>query len=121
MIAGFNAAVITSPVDVIKSRVMSQKIGINGENLTYSGTADYFVKIVKTEGLFGTLGFFPNWMRIGPHTIVTFLVYEQDMELRIYLVTIWIKQHYFGLLLSLYPSLLNFLALETPSKRASCH
>jgi len=77
MIAGFNAAVITSPVDVIKSRVMSQKIGINGENLTYSGTADYFVKIVKTEGLFGTLGFFPNWMRIGPHTIVTFLVYEQ--------------------------------------------
>lgn len=76
MIAGFNAAVITSPVDVIKSRIMNQ----HSSNSTthYTGTYDCFTKIVKNEGVLGLYkGFFPNWMRIGPHTIVTFLVYEE--------------------------------------------
>ena len=33
---------------------------------------------VRAEGLRGLYkGFIPNWIRIGPHTIITFLVYER--------------------------------------------
>lgn len=49
MIAGFNAAVVTSPVDVVKSRVMNQKIGPNGENLVYKGMVDCFSKVGSAE------------------------------------------------------------------------
>jgi hypothetical protein len=70
MIAGFVAAVVTSPVDVIKTRIMNQKVGTNGE-LLYRGTLDCLVKVIRTEGMIGLYkGFFPNWMRIGPHTVV---------------------------------------------------
>eukprot|EP01114_Cavostelium_apophysatum_P021819 TRINITY_DN7711_c0_g1_i1.p1 TRINITY_DN7711_c0_g1~~TRINITY_DN7711_c0_g1_i1.p1 ORF type:complete len:317 (-),score=55.65 TRINITY_DN7711_c0_g1_i1:628-1578(-) len=76
MIAGFNAAVITSPVDVIKSRIMNDKTTEGAPK--YKNTYDCFVKIIRSEGLIGLYkGFFPNWMRIGPHTIITFLVYEE--------------------------------------------
>jgi len=78
MIAGFMAAVVTSPVDVIKTRIMNQKIGSSGENLVYKGTLDCCVQTVKAEGLFGLYkGFFPNWIRIGPHTVITFIVFEK--------------------------------------------
>ena len=67
MIAGFIAAAATSPVDVVKTRIMNEKEG----KRVYKNTLDCMVKIVQTEGVFGLYkGFFPNWMRIGPHTIV---------------------------------------------------
>jgi len=81
-LSGFNAALVTSPMDVIKTRIMNQKLGPNGENLVYKGTIDCLVKTVQSEGFLGLYkGFFPNWMRIGPHTIVTFLVYEELRKL----------------------------------------
>ena len=42
--AGFCATVVGSPVDVIKTRVMNQKIGPNGER-TYKNAGDCFVKV----------------------------------------------------------------------------
>jgi hypothetical protein len=68
MFAGFIAALVTSPVDVVKSRIMNENLG-NGTN--YRGTWDCIQKAVRTEGLLGLYkGFLPNWMRIGPHTVV---------------------------------------------------
>lgn len=65
MIAGVAVAVVTSPVDVIKTRVMN----VDPRNPAYSGMADCARKIAQTEGL---LGFFKGvngqWMRIGPLT-----------------------------------------------------
>jgi len=76
--AGFIAAVVTSPFDVAKTRIMNQPFGSDGKGLVYKGTIDCFVKTIEKEGFFGLYkGFIPNWMRIGPHTIVTFIVYEQ--------------------------------------------
>ncbi|KAL6080591.1 Mitochondrial carrier [Balamuthia mandrillaris] len=74
MVAGLMAAIVTSPVDVVKTRIMNQSAGSN----LYSSSWDCVMKTIKAEGLMGLYkGFIPNWMRIGPHTIVTFLVYEQ--------------------------------------------
>ncbi|XP_045165322.2 mitochondrial substrate carrier family protein ucpB-like [Mercenaria mercenaria] len=74
MIAGFCTACTTSPVDVVKTRVMNQC------QITkpYKSAFDCFAKTLRAEGPLGLYkGFIPNWMRIGPHTIVTFFVFEQ--------------------------------------------
>eukprot|EP01120_Amphizonella_sp_Union-15-10_P002725 TRINITY_DN13026_c0_g1_i1.p1 TRINITY_DN13026_c0_g1~~TRINITY_DN13026_c0_g1_i1.p1 ORF type:complete len:301 (-),score=50.34 TRINITY_DN13026_c0_g1_i1:69-971(-) len=78
--AGFVCAVVTSPIDVVKTRVMNQQV--SGAQLKYSSTWDCISKISKAEGLLGFYkGFLPNWMRIGPHTIITFLAYEHLRKL----------------------------------------
>ena len=75
MLAGLLTATITSPVDVIKTRVMNQT---SNSLLKYTGTVAATREIIHIEGLSGLYkGWFPNWMRIGPHTIVAFLIYEQ--------------------------------------------
>lgn len=77
MVAGFMSAVTTSPVDVVKTRIMNQKYQHHHEK-TYTGTFDCLMKILRSEGPFGLYkGFIPNWMRIGPHTIISFFVFEQ--------------------------------------------
>ena len=77
MLAGLVCATVTSPVDVIKTRIMNQSIMGNGGKL-YTSTFDCLIKTIRTEGLFGLYkGFIPNWLRIGPHTIITFLIFEQ--------------------------------------------
>ncbi|KAJ3410906.1 hypothetical protein HDV05_003037 [Chytridiales sp. JEL 0842] len=70
--AGLIATTVTSPVDVLKTRIMTAQAG------TYKGTADAFVKVVGSEG-FGALfkGWLPAFTRLGPHTVLTFIVYEQ--------------------------------------------
>jgi len=80
--AGFFAATTTSPVDVVKTRMMNQAKDSRGRPKVYKGTTDCFIKIIKHEGIFGLYkGFIPNWMRIGPHTVVSFLIFEQLRKL----------------------------------------
>jgi hypothetical protein len=50
--AGFVAAVVTSPVDVVKTRLMSQSKS-STLGVQYSGFLDCFVKVSKTEGIRG--------------------------------------------------------------------
>ncbi|XP_020895834.1 mitochondrial substrate carrier family protein ucpB isoform X2 [Exaiptasia diaphana] len=81
-VAGLVAAGATSPVDVVKTRIMNQATDSKGRPKIYSGITDCFIKIIKNEGFLGLYkGFIPNWMRIGPHTIVTFFVFEQLRKL----------------------------------------
>eukprot|EP01083_Nonionella_stella_P014691 41230_1 len=76
MFAGFTTAVMSSPVDVIKTRIMNE-LTIGGTRV-YKSTFDCLTKSIRAEGIAGLYkGFIPNWMRIGPHTIVTFLIFEQ--------------------------------------------
>lgn len=78
VIAGFVTALSTSPFDVVKTRMMNQKKDASGKPLVYRNTIHCIGKIVRHEGLLGLYkGFIPNWMRIGPHTIVTFFVFER--------------------------------------------
>ncbi|EGG17660.1 mitochondrial substrate carrier family protein [Cavenderia fasciculata] len=76
--AGLVAATFTSPVDLVKTRIMNQPVDSRGVGTLYTSTLDCFTKTFKAEGPLGLYkGFIPNWLRIGPHSLVTFIVYEQ--------------------------------------------
>ena len=75
--AGLITAFITSPVDVVKTRIMNENI-VRNRHLVYTSTYSCFVKILRTEGLLGFYkGLVPNWVRIGPHTTISFLIFER--------------------------------------------
>lgn len=79
MIAGVVAAAVTSPVDLVKSRVMVQPINhVTGQGTLYTGTIDCFLQVVRNEGPLALYkGFNSQWLRIGPHTTVSLMVFEQ--------------------------------------------
>lgn len=59
-------------------RMMQQEVHACGRGALYSSSLDCFTQTARTEGLGGLYkGFMPVWMRIGPHTIITFFVFEQ--------------------------------------------
>lgn len=73
-LAGLVATTVCSPVDVIKTRVMSasQKEGL----VTLLG------RIYREEGIRWCFrGFLPSFIRLGPHTIATFIFLEQHKKL----------------------------------------
>ena len=44
----------------------------------YSGAADVLKKVIKNEGIAALWkGFTPYYMRLGPHTVITFIFLEQ--------------------------------------------
>ncbi|KJX97552.1 mitochondrial dicarboxylate carrier like protein [Zymoseptoria brevis] len=74
LMAGFVATTVCSPVDVIKTRIMS------------ASTKDGFIPLVKritaNEGIGWVFkGWVPSFIRLGPHTIATFLFLEQHKKL----------------------------------------
>ncbi len=72
-LAGFVATTICSPVDVIKTRVMSAKES--------EGLAQLLVRIYRAEGVSWMFrGWVPSFIRLGPHTIATFLFLEQHKK-----------------------------------------
>ncbi|KAG0563166.1 hypothetical protein M758_8G008600 [Ceratodon purpureus] len=79
MTAGLVTAIVMSPIDLIKTRIMQQAVHVGGgDGVLYSSTLDCFWKTLRSEGPLGLYkGFIPVWMRIGPHTIITFFFYEQ--------------------------------------------
>lgn len=84
--AGFVAAVVTNPIDVVKTRLMNQGSAAlassNEGGVRYKGMVDCFASIAKQEGLIGFYkGFTPNFLRLGPQTIMTFIFYEQFTRL----------------------------------------
>jgi len=75
--AGFVATCCGSPADVIKTRVMNQKVNADGTKL-YRSAPHALVKIVREEGLFALYkGFLPNFARIGTWNVIMFLTFEQ--------------------------------------------
>lgn len=74
LMAGFVATTVCSPFDVIKTRMMNSK------------SSRSFVEVLKYaiqhEGWgFAFRGFVPSFIRLGPHTIVTFMVLEQQKRI----------------------------------------
>ncbi|GMI86606.1 dicarboxylate carrier 2, PLANT UNCOUPLING MITOCHONDRIAL PROTEIN 4 [Hibiscus trionum] len=79
--AGFVAAVVSNPVDVIKTRVMNMKVE-PGQKPPYAGALDCALKTVKGEGPMALYkGFIPTISRQGPFTVVLFVTLEQVRKL----------------------------------------
>ncbi|KAF8933643.1 mitochondrial carrier domain-containing protein [Dissophora ornata] len=71
LLAGLVATTVCAPLDVLKTRIM------NSSSTNISST-HMFIHIVKTEGPMALFkGWLPAFLRLGPHTIVTFIVLEQ--------------------------------------------
>jgi hypothetical protein len=81
--AGFVAAVVTNPVDVVKTRLMNQgNTASSTQAPKYRGMGHCFATIMAQEGFSGFYkGFAPNFLRLGPQTIMTFIFYEQFTKL----------------------------------------
>ncbi|CAI0419905.1 unnamed protein product [Linum tenue] len=79
--AGFVAAVVSNPVDVIKTRVMNMKVDA-GKAAPYAGALDCAIKTVRAEGPMALYkGFVPTISRQGPFTVVLFVTLEQVRKL----------------------------------------
>lgn len=74
LMAGFVATTVCSPVDVVKTRVMSAK--------TKESLVPLLTRIMANEG-FGWMfkGWVPSFIRLGPHTIATFMFLEQHKKI----------------------------------------
>ncbi|KAG9069243.1 Mitochondrial dicarboxylate transporter [Linnemannia hyalina] len=71
LLAGLVATTVCAPLDVLKTRIMNS----SGSN---TSSTQMFFHIVKNEGPTALFkGWLPAFLRLGPHTIVTFIVLEQ--------------------------------------------
>jgi dicarboxylate transporter 10 len=76
--AGFVATTVCSPVDVIKTRIMSASPAESRGHTIVGLLRD----ICRKEGLGWTFrGWVPSFIRLGPHTIATFLFLEEHKKL----------------------------------------
>jgi len=76
-VAGFTAALFSMPFDIIKSRLMAQKIDIETGKMPYKGIADCGLQIFKAEGPLGFFGgFSAYYTRCAPHAMIILLSIE---------------------------------------------
>ncbi|GHP03144.1 hypothetical protein PPROV_000189900 [Pycnococcus provasolii] len=75
MAAGLAATATCSPFDFIKTRMMNE-----GARYDYNSWKCFTQSVAKEGPLSLYKGAFANWLRLGPHTIVTFLVYERARD-----------------------------------------
>jgi len=74
VIAGICAAFVSSPADVLRTRYMNH---LNSGS-PYSSSWDCALSILKTEGFFAFYkGVVPYFIRMGPWSVIFFLIYEQ--------------------------------------------
>lgn len=69
--AGAIATLLTQPLDVLKTRVMNSKPG------EFNGVWPVVVHTAKVGPMGFFKGFIPAFVRLGPQTILTFLLLEQ--------------------------------------------
>ncbi|XP_055042411.2 mitochondrial uncoupling protein 4 [Misgurnus anguillicaudatus] len=76
--SGLVAAIMGTPADVVKTRVMNQPRDSNGRGLIYKSSIDCLVKSVRGEGFLSLYkGFLPTWFRMAPWSLTFWLTFEQ--------------------------------------------
>ncbi|VDN59800.1 unnamed protein product [Dracunculus medinensis] len=65
------ATVLTQPLDVMKTRMMNAPPG------QFKGIMDCFLYTAKLGPAGFFKGFMPAWVRLAPHTVLTFIFFEQ--------------------------------------------
>lgn len=82
-IAGTISAIFSTPVDVVKTRLMAQAGGVSTEGVVqYTGVVDCFIRMPQLEGISSLYkGFTSIAARKVTWTIFYFLTYEQALKL----------------------------------------
>lgn len=82
-IAGSTMAVAITPPDVILTRLYNQPLDDAGKGKYYKGFFDCMVKVVRIEGVQALYkGFWPNYLRVAPHSTLVLLFYDYSKQLR---------------------------------------
>ena len=72
LMAGTTATTLTQPLDVVKTRLMNETAG------HYKGAMDVAGSIMRDYGPLGFFrGFLPAFVRLAPHTMLTFVFLEE--------------------------------------------
>lgn len=75
-ISAFVCTAVSLPVDIIKTRIQTADSGM------YKSSFDVLTKSVRAEGVLALWkGFTPYFLRLGPHTIITFILTEQFLKM----------------------------------------
>ncbi|XP_030383833.1 mitochondrial uncoupling protein 4C-like [Scaptodrosophila lebanonensis] len=83
MIAGFACSALSSPADVVKSRMMNQPIDEHGRGQRYKNSLICFQQLVRDEGVLAMYkGFVPYWLRCGPWFLVFWMSFEALQRLQ---------------------------------------
>lgn len=76
-IAGSTMAVAITPPDVILTRLYNQPLDDHGKGKYYSGFYDCLRKVIRIEGFQALYkGFWPNYIRIAPHSTMVLVFYD---------------------------------------------
>eukprot|EP00092_Neocalanus_flemingeri_P064447 GFUD01078206.1.p1 GENE.GFUD01078206.1~~GFUD01078206.1.p1 ORF type:complete len:337 (+),score=82.13 GFUD01078206.1:252-1262(+) len=76
--AGLVGAIMGTPADVVKARIMNQATDEYGRGLVYKSSADCFMQTVRGEGFLALYkGFLPCWLRMAPWSLTFWLSFEQ--------------------------------------------
>ncbi|KAF9967367.1 hypothetical protein BGZ70_009829 [Mortierella alpina] len=68
----------TSPIDTVKVRYMNQHFNALGQGALYRSALDCAVKTVQREGPLALYkGFSMCWLRLGPHTMLSLMIFEK--------------------------------------------
>lgn len=83
-VAGLAGAIASTPIDVVRTRLMNQRrlkaAIVNGARaeVIYTSAFNCALMTVQTEGFLALYkGFIPTWVRLGPWNIIFFVIYEQ--------------------------------------------
>eukprot|EP00842_Homolaphlyctis_polyrhiza_P002566 jgi/Hompol1/330/HPOL_002851-RA len=78
LISSFFLCLAMTPFDVASVRMYNQKVDAGGKvGSLYKNALDCMVKTVRVEGVAALYkGFFAHYLRVGPHTILTFVFLE---------------------------------------------
>uniref|UniRef100_A0A1A9X0C5 Uncharacterized protein n=1 Tax=Glossina brevipalpis TaxID=37001 RepID=A0A1A9X0C5_9MUSC len=86
-ISSLSAAIASTPMDVVRTRLMNQKhlLALRDTTVTqniYRGSLHCAMETVRHEGLMALYkGFIPAWMRMGPWNAIFFVTFEQLKKL----------------------------------------
>ena len=79
-VAGVAAACVSLPADLVKTRIMKQRRGVDGA-MPYKGFFDCARQVVAAEGLAGFYRGLPTYiLRIGPHGFIALIVLDAVSE-----------------------------------------
>jgi len=76
--AGLVGAIMGTPADVVKARMMNQPTDSAGRGLVYKSSVDCAMQTIKGEGFLALYkGFLPCWLRMAPWSLTFWLSFEQ--------------------------------------------
>lgn len=76
--SGLVAAILGTPADVIRTRVMNQPTDEKGRGTLYKSSTDCLIKTASKEGFFALYkGFIPIWARMAPWSFTFWVSYEE--------------------------------------------